>query len=353
MPSVCKRLSFIAICLLAFFVAGGSLFAENTIVRAAYKGGLVLQEEPPGTILAEPAVCLPKDEGAQRYDYKTRLAATVAKARTRMAASILGEKSEGYRSSVAILDRNIALLAETLERLERFEGAAYILPSGEVARKEVPGAKFEGKCARALQGVFGHPDAFGVLNVRFEEPDFFVDASPQTIEVLDGELPRKLKEFAALESDTSLSARQKEERFGKLTEEVMAKVGEFMLIHPEAAATVMPREFGPGGTRVAYTPTITSVSTGEECVYVAEGALLGIDVRVKGRIFNITVSTPSVTHTFRKCIPEKYALKALQDALAEKKELLQDYRADFAKRLVRTEKEAAGLQKRYPQYFGD
>jgi len=343
----------VAVSLLALLLGTSPLFAENKIVRAVYKGGLELHEEPAGTVLADPSVCLPTGEAAARYDYKGQLVKTVAKARTRMAAHILDSKSSYYRGSIEVLDRYIALLSGTSERLKQFAGEAYVIPAVGLMKMAFAGTKFEGRCYKTPGGEFAGPDALGLLNASFGETDVFINESPEVQEILGEELPRKLQEFVALEKNTALSAQQKEEQFGKIAEEVMMRVGQFMLIHPDAAAKEFPRFFGPGGTRIKYTPTISTVSTGQKCVYVAEGALLGIDVKLGGIVYDITVATPSMTHTFRKCIPEGYALDALRDGLKERKGLFDKYRKDFVKRLAAVEKERASLEEKYPQYFGD
>ena len=315
MNSVGQRISFVA--MMAALVLFAASFAEaaNTVVRAAYKAGLALEEQPPGTVLGDAAACLPTGQAAARYDYKTRLAETVAKARTRMAAHILAEKSGGYKRSISALDENAAMLDGTLRRINKVEGFAYIMPSGELVKHTLPGTKFEGKCAKLPAAEkMGHPDAYGVLIPAFDVPEFFVGASAATVKTLDEELPEMLKRLAAIDGG-KLPQKQKEERIGALAEEVMKKVGNFILIHPDAAAEANPRLYGAGGSRIKYTPSITTSPTGKPCKYVAKDAALFVDVTVAGQIFALTVSTPGFSHTFEQCIPEKYALPQLRSAL--------------------------------------
>ena len=322
-------------------------------VRAVYKDGLDLHEEPTGTILADPSVCLSKNQGAERYDYAGQLKKTVEKANTRMTAQVLDQQIAGYTGSIELLERNIALISGTIANLKQLDGImGYLLPIGTLQTTSFQGAKFEGKCYRAPDvKTFGQPDALGELNPQFGFASLYAESSPSIEKALKEELPRKLSEFAALEANKALSKKEKEEQFGRLTDEVMKKVGDFMAIDPVKAAELMPREFGGRGTRISSTPSISLTLLGQPCTHVT--SVLGIDVDIDGKMYDITVNAVSVSHTFRKCMPEKYALPMLKDQLEAKKKLLQKAREKFAKLLSAAGKELAALQKKNPQYFGD
>lgn len=341
----------------AFLVASGAVILllslphfgiadTKTIVRAVYKDGLDLQEEPAGTVLADPSVCLPKET---RYDYKGQLAKTVEKANVRMSALILDQRIAGYGSSIELLDRNIRLLSDMSRRSQQLDGlTGYLLPIGALKTTQYLGAKFDGKCYKAPGGEFGHPDALGALNAAFSNSQQYAESSQEIDMALAQELPKMLKEFADLEKSKELSKKKKEEQFAALTETVMKKVDDFLAVDPITAAEVMPREFGGRGSRVSSTPTVTLAATAEECTYnVAFG--LG----PKGKIYTITVNAVSFSHTFRKCMPEKQALDMLRDKMKERQALLQNERAKFVKLLSDAEKALAAIQTGKPQYFGD
>jgi hypothetical protein len=313
----------------------------KTIVRAVYKGGLELHEEPAGTVLADPSACLPKDEGAERYDYPGRLAQTVEKANTRMHALILDQKVASYSGSVALIDRNLALIEGAIQRLKKLDGlTGYLLPIGVTAHESYPGATFQGKCYKAPGAdTFGHPDALGELKPAFGNANKYAESSPAIDAMLTKEMPELLKQFAKLEANTALTKEQKEEETGNLGEEVMKKVGFFMAIDAVTAAELMPREFGGRGTRLATTPTISIVKSDQKCKLSTP--------------FAITVNAVSVSHTFYKCMPEVIAVPMLKGKLKEKQKLLQKIRAEFVQLLSAAGKERAALEKAKPQYFGD
>ncbi len=355
MLSVSKRrllFPLIAVVLIAIPLLGAA--ATKKIVRAVYKSGLELQEEPEGTVLADPSVCLPKDN---RYDYKGQLVKTVEKAKTRMNASVLDQKVAGYGVSIALLDRNIALITGAISGMKQLDGlTGYLLPIGALQASYFNGAIFEGKCYKAPGEAFRGPDAVGELNPKFDTSNFYIEFAPLVEKTFKEELPRKLKAFAALEENKSLSSKEKEERFSKLTDEVMEKVGDFMAIDTTAAAELMPREFSGRGTRINSTPTISLSSTPQDCIYIHTVTVFGQpvkDVHVKGKLYDITVNAVSVSHTFRKCMPEKQALKMLKDKLVEKQNLLKEARGNFVKLFSDAGKALAKLQKDKPQYFGD
>jgi hypothetical protein len=337
-----KRLTLLMLVFAILVFLPFLIIAETkTIVRAVYRGGLELHEEPAGTILADPSVCLPTDKGAEHYDYSGQLAKTVEKANTRIHALILDEKIATYTGSVALIDRNLALIAGAIKRLKKLDGlTGYLLPLGTVTHESYPGATFQGKCYRASHTEsFGHPDALGELNPTFGSANRYVEFSPAIDVMLTKEIPELLTEFVKLEANKMLTKKQKEEETGKLGEKVMAKVGFFMAIDEVTAAELMPREFGKRGTRLATTPTISMVKSDEKCTLSTP--------------FAITVNALSVSHTFKKCLPEIIAVPMLKDKLEEKQKLLQKARIDFVRLLSAAGKERAQLEKQKPQYFGD
>ena len=326
----------------------GVALSKTTIcvkcVRAVYKSGLELHEEPAGTVLADPSVCLPKEEGAKQYDYPGRLVLTVDKANTRMSAQILDQKIADYGNSITLLDRNISLLAGTIQRLKTLSGAsAYILPIGANVPKLYEGATFEGKCYKAPGAEsFGHPDALGELKARFRAVIIYAESSEAIDKALKEELPQQLAAFAALEkrpAPTKKAKKEKEELFAALTKETMAQANDFMAVDFVTAAEIMPREFGNRGTRINTTPTVSSVKTEGDCTFSTP--------------FAITVNGVSVSHTFQKCIPEWVAIKMMKSQLEKKIELLQKAREKYAKLFAETGKERKALEAGKPEYSGD
>ncbi len=320
------------------------------IVRAVYQSGLVLHEEPAGTVLANPSVCLPKDEGAKAYDYPKRLADTVAKANTRMTAQVLEFKMAGFEKSISLLDRNIAFVTGTIDRLKSLPGAiAYLLPIGAEQTDQYQGAEFAGKCYKAPDAqMFGNPDALGDLKQKFDSGIMYLASSADQERGLKRELPDAVRRLATLDANTKLSKKEKEKLTAEIADEVMKKVEDFIGVDPVTAALVAPASFGSKGGLLATTPSVTLTETTGECKY---DLILGIGLKAK--VYNITVDAISASHTFQKCLPEKAAIAMMKDQLVAKKKLLQTARAKYAKELAGAGEKLDALQKAKPQYFGD